>query len=55
LKKGFVVKNKNRESPALNQLKFIVPCIFAKLTRVVVKNVNPLETSIVKIWCQAQE
>lgn len=42
-------------SPRFNQLKFIVPCIFAKFTRVAVKNVNPLETSRVKIWYQAQE
>jgi len=42
-------------SPRFNQLKFIVPCIFAKFTRVAVKNINPLETSRVKIWYQAQE
>jgi hypothetical protein len=41
--------------PPLNQLKFIVPCIFAKFTRVAVKNVNPLETSTVRLWYQAQE
>lgn len=42
-------------SPTLNKLEFIVPCIFAKFTRVAVKNVNPHETSKVRIWYQAQE
>ena len=38
-----------------NKIKFIVPCIFAKFTRVAVKNICCNETSRVKIWYQAQE
>ena len=38
-----------------NNIKFIVPCIFAKFTRVAVKNIYCDETSIVKIWYQAQQ
>ncbi|MGV8980204.1 DUF6385 domain-containing protein [Clostridium sp.] len=38
-----------------NILKFIVPCIFSKFTRVAVKNIYSGETSRVKIWYQAQE
>ncbi|MCJ7689736.1 MAG: DUF6385 domain-containing protein [Clostridiaceae bacterium] len=39
----------------MNEIKFIVPCIFAKFTRVAVKNIYYGETSRVKIWYQAQE
>ena len=39
----------------MNAIKFIVPCIFAKFTRVAVKNVNCGETSRAKIWYKAQE
>lgn len=42
-------------SVGMNEIKFIVPCIFAKFTRVAVKNVTSGETSRVKIWYQAQE
>ena len=37
-------------STSLHQLKFIVPYILAKFTRVAVKNNNSLETLRVKIW-----
>jgi len=39
----------------LNEIKFIVPCIFAKFTRVAVKNIRCGKRSRVKIWYQAQE
>jgi len=38
-----------------NEIKFIVPCIFAKFTRVAVKNTCCEQRSRVKIWYQAQE
>lgn len=42
-------------SVGINRIKFIVPCIFAKFTRVAVKNLHCGERSRVKIWYQAQE
>lgn len=39
----------------MNEMKFLVPCIFSKFTRVAVKNINCTETSKVKIWYLAQE
>ena len=42
-------------SVGMNKIKFIVPCIFAKFTRVAVRNIYYGETSKVKIWYQAQE
>lgn len=39
----------------MNKIKFIVPCIFAKFTRIAVKNIHNGETSKVKIWYQAQK
>lgn len=39
----------------MNEIKYLVPSIFSKFTRVVVKNVNANEISRVKIWYQAQE
>lgn len=42
-------------SVGMNKIKFIVPCIFAKFTRVAVKNSYCNETSRVRIWYQAQE
>ena len=38
----------------MDTIKFIVPCIFAKFTRVAVKNIHCGKTSRVKIWYQAQ-
>jgi len=39
----------------MDRIKFIVPCIFAKFTRVAVKNTRCGKTSRVKVWYQAQE
>ncbi|MGV8980195.1 DNRLRE domain-containing protein [Clostridium sp.] len=39
----------------MDGIKFIVPCVFAKFTRVAVKNSYCGETSRVRIWYQAQE
>lgn len=39
----------------MNEIKYLVPCIFSKFTRVAVKNINSVETSTVKIWYQAQK
>lgn len=38
-----------------SEMKFLVPCIFGKFTRVAARNINSSETSRVKIWYLSQE
>jgi len=38
----------------MNEIKYLIPCMFSKFTRVAVKDINSIETSCVRIWYQAQ-
>jgi hypothetical protein len=38
----------------MNEIKYLVPSIFSKFTRIAVKNVNANKSSRVKVWYQAQ-